>query len=223
MKYCPRCGRNLKETEKFCPNCGSLAHEDRKAKRALFICIALCSLMISLFTNLSDRESSEQVTDTQEVVTVKANEEYTKIFSDRHIEDTSDLERLSGRRYGEYVCVDEEDNIYKVEFSHVGDTILYLVDTSYFPIRGLDRDELKEFDDEIKNETKELEELGFVEVTREVRNRHYMLKISYKYLDNPENLAALSEINSKQWGEGVDILSARLTKEGLKEDGWVKK
>ena len=229
MKCCRNCGQVLNGNEKYCPNCGNFVRKKGKMKyvlAVLIILIAVCLLGICLIIGLRGRKTSEKVTDIQEETTVSANVEYTKIFTDRKIEDSSDLEVMSGREYREYAVVDEEDVIRKMEFCYTNDIILYIVETAYFPIEGYTENELDFFDDEIKNETKDLRKLSFVEIEREVRDEYYVLKISYKYLDNPSYVSALyplSKINGQCWGDDSGYVLEGLTKARLKNAGYVKK
>ena len=220
MKYCPRCGRNLKNTENFCPNCGNLAREDHKTKRATFIFMFVAFLIIGLIREVG-RDTN--ISDVVEETTVKINEEYAQVFADRDLEDVSDLEIMSGRQNREHVNVDESGIVGKIEYSYTHDVILYIVETTYYPMEGFGRDGIKQFDSDIKAETKELNELNFVDITYEMKDDYYMLKVYYRYCDNPSYLSALNETGIVWWAGDFNYIPAREMKRALEEFGYIMK
>lgn len=226
MKYCSRCGRNLKNNENFCPNCGNLAREDRKTKRAMFIFMFVAFLILGFVREIG-RDTTTNTNDVVEETTIKINEEYAQIFADRKLKDVSDLEGKTGLEIREYATVDESDVVRKMEFAYNSyDTIVYIVETAYFPISGFNDDEIKTFDNDLKNEIKELEQLDFVDIKYEIGKKYYVLKINYDYLDNTLNLTdlyPLSKINGEYWGDNSGYISARITKDRLRKAGYVLK
>ena len=226
MKFCPKCGKRLRTLDKYCPDCGNIMRENKKMQRVMYL--VLFVICLGLFM-LQDMWREKNKTDVTDEANVTLNEEYTKIFSDRNIEDHSDLEVMEGRAYKEYAVIDEENVIRKMEFAYTveNDTILDIVETAYFPITSYSPEEVKEFDNEIKKEVEELEKLSFVETEHEITKRYYILKISYKYLDDPSHvsvLSPLSKINSESWCyDDKGVVSAMLTEFELQYAGYVKK
>ena len=219
MKCCRNCGQVLNGNEKYCPNCGNFIRKKYKIQSFLVVSIVLIAvslLGISLIIGLYGRKTSEQVT-------VSANEEYTKIFKDRNIEDSSDLEVMSGREIREYVTVDDAGIVGKIEFAYVDNAIIYVVETCYYPMEGFNKRGIKNFDRDIKAETKELDELDFVDITYEMKEDYYMLKINYKYVDNYANLSALEETGIVWWAGEADYVSARAMKDALRDAGYILK
>ena len=219
MKCCRNCGQVLNGNEKYCPNCGNFIRKKCKIHCALIasiILVAVCLLGISLIIGLYGRKTSEQVT-------VSANEEYTKIFVDRNIEDSSDLEVMSGREIREYVTVDDAGIVGKIEFAYVDNAIIYVVETCYYPMEGFNKRGIKNFDRDIKAETKELDELDFVDITYEMKDDYYMLKVNYKYVDNYANLSALEETGIVWWAGEADYVSTRAMKDALRDAGYILK
>ena len=225
MKNCPKCGKNLKTLDKYCPDCGSFEDKNIEIQIVMYIVIFVVCLGLFMVQDMWRDKNKTDVTEESRTV----NEEYTKIFLDRNIEDHSDLEVMEGREYKEYAVIDEENVIRKMEFAYTAenDTVLDIVETAFFPITSFSTEEIKEFDNEIKKDVEELEKLSFVETEHEITKRYYILKISYKYLDDPSHvsvLSPLSKINSESWCyDDKGVVSAMLTEFELQYAGYVKK
>lgn len=227
MQNCPKCDHTLMDTDKFCANCGNFVREKHKTKKVIFVFIFMFigALIIGF---MKDAWRNNKTTEILEEPAVKTNEEYAKIFSDRKLEDISDLEIKTGLEVREYATVDESDVIRKMEFAYNNsyDTIIYIVETSYFPIADFDDDIIMDLGNDLKNETKELGQLDFVDITHEIGKKYYVLKIKYDYLDDSLHLSALyplSKINGEYWGDRNGYVSARITKDRLKKAGYVLK
>ncbi len=148
------------------------------------------------------------------------NPEYMQLFSDANIQPISSITSMDVESFAKK---DEESDLVCLEFGHVGDQVLTLVETWYYTdVSAYDESYLQALQDSLADEVEWFSSVACASVTGGYDNasNFYMIKYEFTDLDDPENCQALHDVG---FFTAVDEFSLSKCEEASLADGFIKK
>ena len=151
-----------------------------------------------------------------------ANPEYVSVFTEKGITDSSAL-AASGLSTEEFVLVNSDGLIDKMEYGYENDTVKIMVETVYYPLSALGTTDKAAIDAVMQEEFAAAEALDFVTITYAIEGDYYKIQITLNDLDVPKNIPAAVEAGLLQVDSSVIYISYEQSEDLLETSGYIQK
>ncbi|MBR2714948.1 MAG: protein kinase [Ruminococcus sp.] len=148
-----------------------------------------------------------------------ANAEYTSLLSNNGI---YHLERAMAAETSSAFVKDNNGIIEVIEFGSNDDTIVEMIQTSYYPIHDYTENQKDALDVTMHNEFDDADSLSCCNVVYSELTDYYRVAVTTWSMDNTDNLTDLNRTGViDYWGDGT--LSKSATEKSLLNDGYIQK